>query len=61
MLIAKKDFDKSMEFVQGQGGRSFDLWVEHRTWQLRILIESGQTEKAIQELVEMIRYNYTQV
>ena len=50
-----------MEFVQGQGGRSFDLWVEHRTWQLRILIESGQTEKAIQELVEMIRYNYTQV
>lgn len=61
MLVAKKDFDKAMEFLQGEGKRSFDLWVEQRMWALRIYIESDQTEKAIQELVEMIRYNYTQV
>ena len=47
LLIAKKQFDKSTEFLQGEGKKSFDLWVELRTWQLRIFMESGETEKAI--------------
>ena len=38
---------------------SFELWVERRTWQFRIHLESGQKEKAIQELVDMIKFNYT--
>ncbi len=32
MLVAKGDYDKSMAFLQGEGKRSFDMWVEHRTW-----------------------------
>ena len=59
--MAKKQYDKSSEFLQGEGKKSFDLWVEHRTWQLKIFLESEQTEEAMQELVEMIRFNYTQV
>ena len=61
LLIAKQQYDKSTEFLQGEGKKSFDLWVEHRTWQLKIFMESGETEKTMQELVEMIRFNYTQV
>jgi hypothetical protein len=37
------------------------LWLEQRTWQLQIFFESGNLEKTCEELVEMIRYNYTQV
>lgn len=47
--------------MSGEGSRAFELWVERRTWQLRLYLESGQNEQAIQELIEMIRYNYTQV
>ena len=59
MLVAKRDFDKAMAFLDGEGSRSFDLWVESRTWKLRILLENGDIEKTIQELIEMIKYNYT--
>ena len=61
LLLAQKAFDKAQAFLEGEGGRSFELWVEKRTWQLRIFLENGQTEQAIQELVEMIKFNYTQV
>ena len=61
LLLAKKAYEQAQTFLGGEGGRSFELWVERRTWQLRIYLESGQEDKAIQEIVEMIRYNYTQV
>ena len=41
LLLAKKAYDKASEFLTGEGSRSFELWVERRTWQLRIWLESG--------------------
>ena len=61
LLLAQKAFDKAQEFLQGEGSRSFELWVERRTWQLQIYMNSEQDEKAMNELIEMIKFNYTQV
>ena len=61
LLLAQKAYEKAQTFLNGEGNRSFELWVERRTWQLRLYLESGQTEQALQEIVEMIKYNYTQV
>lgn len=61
LLLAQKNYEKAQGFLTGPAKRSFELWVEQRSWQFRIYLESGETEKAIQELVEMIRFNYTQV
>lgn len=41
LLSAKGDFDKGIAFLKGEGKRSFDMWVEHRTWQLQMFLESG--------------------
>ena len=59
LLLAQKNYQKAYDFLSGEGSRSFELWVERRTWQFRIHLESGQKEKAIQELVDMIKFNYT--
>ena len=59
--MAQKAYEKAQTFLSGEGARSFELWVERRQWQLRIYLESGQNEAAIQEMIEMIRFNYTQV
>ena len=59
LLLAKKDFAKAQTFLSEEGPRSFDLWVERRSWQLRLYLESDQTEQAIQEIIEMIQFNYT--
>ena len=32
LLLAQKAFNKAQEFLQGEGSRSFELWVERRTW-----------------------------
>ena len=61
LLLAKKDYEKAQNFITAEGPRSFDLWVERRQWQLRIFLESDQTEQAINEMIEMIKFNYTQV
>ena len=61
LLLAQKAHEKAQTFLSGEGARSFELWVERRSWQLRLFLESGQTEAAIQEMLEMIRFNYTQV
>ena len=60
-MLAQKNYAKAQVFLSGEGSRSFELWVELRTWQFRIHLESGQRELAIQELVDMIKFNYTQV
>jgi len=39
--LAQKAFDKAQAFLDGAASRSFELWVEKRTWQLRILFEAG--------------------
>ena len=61
LLIAKKDFDKAMTFLTTEAKPSFELWVEEKQWLLRIFLESDQTGKAIQTLVEMLRVNYSNV
>ena len=61
LLVAQKAFAKAQAFLVGEGAPSFELWVERRSWQLRIHLESGQNELAIQEMLQMIRFNYTQV
>jgi hypothetical protein len=40
LLIAKKEFDKAAYYLTGEGAKSFELWVESRTWMLKILIDS---------------------
>ena len=32
LLLAQKAYPKAQEFLSGEGGRSFELWVEKRTW-----------------------------
>jgi len=32
LLVAKKDFPKAQNFLDEAGSRSFELWVEKRTW-----------------------------
>ena len=32
LLVTKKDFVKAQNFLDGPGGRSFEMWVEKRTW-----------------------------
>ena len=44
LLCAQKAYEKASNFLQGNGKDSFDMWVERRNWQLRIYLESGQTE-----------------
>lgn len=61
LLLAKKDFIKAQKYLETEGKRSFDMWVEQRTWQVQIYLESDALDKVCQELTEMIRYNYTQV
>jgi hypothetical protein len=34
LLLAKKDFAKAQTFLETEGKRSFDLWVEARQWQV---------------------------
>ena len=41
LLLAQKAYDKASTYLQGDGKNSFDLWVEMRTWQVRIYMESG--------------------
>lgn len=59
LLVAQKQFEKAQTFLEGQASRSFEMWVEKRTWQLRIYLESGQEDQAINEIIQMIKYNYT--
>lgn len=61
LLLAKKDFAKAQTFLETEGKRSFELWLDQRAWQVQILFQSGQLEKTCQELTEIIRFNYTQV
>lgn len=41
LLLAQKSFEKAQTFLSGRGSPSFELWVEKRTWQFRIYLESG--------------------
>lgn len=61
LLLAKKDFAKAQSFLESEGKRSFELWLDQRAWQVQIFFQSEQIDKACQELTEMIRFNYTQV
>ena len=61
LLLAQKAYAKAQAFLDGEGQRSFEMWVERRTWQLRIYLEAGDEDRAIGELIEMIKFNYTQV
>lgn len=37
------------------------MWVDHRTWTVRLHYAKGDKPAAIQELLEMVKYNYTKV
>jgi len=41
LLLAKKDFAKAQNFLETEGKRSFELWLDQRAWQVQILFQSG--------------------
>jgi hypothetical protein len=34
LLLAKKDYSKAQTFLENEAKRSFELWLEQRTWQV---------------------------
>ena len=39
-MVAKGDIEKAQAFLKGDGEKSFDMWLERRTWMLKTLMST---------------------
>ena len=56
LLLANKEFDKALEYVEVNS--RFSLWLDQLTWRLKIYMEMGDETKMLELLREMIEQNY---
>ena len=60
-MVAKGEIEKAEAFLSDEGEKSFDMWLDRRTWNLKILMKNDEFDSVpvIKELTDIIRYNYT--